>query len=134
MSSNSKPCYSPEPRCSSNTNSNWACNDVCEPKCECDEGYIRGFDGRCIHPWDCYTDVQCPDGEHFDQCASFCDELYCCPNTRCAIPWEDICHQSVGNLHNLYKYNKLIFNYIIIKCGASSGSSSLCFPIGIRTK
>ena len=84
---------SPEPRCGQPN-----CVGHCEPRCECDPGYIRGPDGTCITPEQCWDNEQCPPGEHYNQCSNICDELYCCPHTRCGIPLDEICHQSVGKL------------------------------------
>ena len=86
---------SPEPRCSPPP-----CSAVCEPRCECDPGYIRGYDGLCVQPEECFADEQCPPGEHYNQCSNVCDEIYCCPNTRCGIPLQEFCYQSIGKLKN----------------------------------
>ena len=93
---------SPEPRCSPPP-----CSAVCEPRCECDPGYIRGYDGLCVQPEECFVDEQCPPGEHYNQCSNVCDEIYCCPNTRCGIPLQEFCYQSIGRLKNHWNFVKI---------------------------
>ncbi|XP_022242476.1 chymotrypsin-elastase inhibitor ixodidin-like, partial [Limulus polyphemus] len=60
------------------------CIALCVPGCFCNIGLVRGPYRKCINPEECPgTNPQCPDGEHFSECGTACEETCDEPPDAC---------------------------------------------------
>ncbi|PRD21389.1 UNVERIFIED_CONTAM: hypothetical protein NCL1_51860 [Trichonephila clavipes] len=64
---------------------------ICVPGCICDEGHVRGPNGKCIPKGQCprgserkYKKRSCPPGEHISVCMSHCQKT--CDNYEKPTP------------------------------------------------
>merc|ERR1719242_2980693 len=56
------------------------CTEACEPKCVCDEGFIRDMSNyQCIPVDDCKDSI-CGPNEQYHEQGSRCWEQFCCEN------------------------------------------------------
>ena len=74
-----------EPTCFVPDTTGRVCDTACQPRCQCDEGFVRDQHGNCVALGQCPS-LYCPDNEVYTNNYNPCNENSCTASFGCVAP------------------------------------------------
>ena len=74
-----------EPTCFVPDTTGRVCDTACQPRCQCDEGFVRDQHGNCVALGQCPS-LYCPDNEVYTNNYNPCNENSCTASFSCVAP------------------------------------------------
>ncbi|GIX78475.1 kunitz-type U19-barytoxin-Tl1a [Caerostris darwini] len=91
--------------CENYKNPPTACAAICNPGCQCDQGYVKTKDGKCVLPQNCPGQEVCGKNERYTECGTACPltcDNYDNPLQICTLQCKVGCECQDGFVRNAY--------------------------------